>query len=165
MSVPKIRDTYVGCPSGWWIIDPDTKTHIEANSYNNLNRKWQAHRTANNLPGGDYYQMISDQICKREPPEFCMQWPVNVGERPNVPEPSLMDMMGNFIGASVYWASKGFPVASKELFEQRISICQRCEYFEAPAYFGGGKCKKCGCCGAFKPWMETASCPDQPKRW
>lgn len=163
--IPKIRDTYVGCPSGWWVTDPDTITHIEANSYRNLRGKLEQHRKNNGLSTDGLDEMISNQICKREPPEFCQEWPVIVADTLQTPQPSLYEMIGNFVSSISYWAAKGFPVVTQEVFNQRLAICRACPYFEAPAYFGGGKCKKCGCCGSYKPWMMTAKCPDLPARW
>lgn len=162
---PKIRDTYAGCPTGWWIVDADTHIHIEANSYKNLRGKWEQHRKSNNLSTEGIDQMISDQLCKREAPEFCQEWPTTGTSYGTIPQPTLMEMMGNFASTIGYWASHGFPVATKEEFERRLSICQQCPHYDYSSFWGSGKCKKCGCCGGVKPHLLTAKCPDNPQRW
>lgn len=161
----KIRDTYMTPAGKWWVIDPDTEVFIDANSYKNLRGKFISHRQANHLPVEIVDQEIADQVCKREAPEFCQEWPKSVEVAGGPGQPTLLDMVGNFTESISYWAMHGFPVASQQKFNDRLAICQKCPFFDGSSFWGAGKCKKCGCCGGLKPWMATAKCPDSPPRW
>ena len=73
--------------------------------------------------------------------------------------PNLINQTKNFIGAVTTWATEGFPLASKDVYESRLTICKTCPEFD-PNGFGPGlvRCRKCGCSGA-KLHMETSTCP------
>lgn len=75
-------------------------------------------------------------------------------------EPRLLQKAANFIGEMVNWAKEGFPIASEDVLQQRLDICQSCSYWRGIT--GGsllqGKCRKCGCRGV-KLAVGSASCP------
>lgn len=74
----RIRDTFRKASSGWWVTDPLTLTTFSANSYRNLRGRIIHHRVANNLPQNDVDQIIHDQVCERESPEYCEQYPTSL---------------------------------------------------------------------------------------
>lgn len=76
--------------------------------------------------------------------------------------PSLTTMAGNFIGAMGAYAKDGFRNVNKEEHAVRQAICNGCEFWDAKARMGAGKCMKCGCSGA-KLWMASSECPI--KKW
>lgn len=51
------------------------------------------------------------------------------------------------------WVGAGMPIASLELVNTRITLCQSCEHFN------GQFCAKCGCYMKAKARMTTAKCP------
>lgn len=56
------------------------------------------------------------------------------------------------------WAEDGFGTVSQEIYDYRLGICRKCEFWEEDAMLGYGKCKKCGC-GKGKHWLPHESCP------
>lgn len=156
--VPKIRDTYMTPAGGWWLVDPDTEAYLQANSYRNLKGVWEQHRKSNGLPALDYDKAISEQICKHAPESFCEEWPIARAGKNISKGPTLVEMLANFTESITFWASKGFPVSSQELFDKRIETCRKCEYWDEKAAMGAGRCMKCGCTG-IKHWLRTSKCP------
>lgn len=69
------------------------------------------------------------------------------------PLPGMKAILANFGMAMLEWLDAGFPVTSREQFDQRHSICQSCDEWT------GTRCAMCGCCIEFKPWIRTAKCP------
>lgn len=154
----KIRDTYINASSGWWVIDPDTRTHLESNSYRNLRGILFQHRKSNGLSTDGIDQIISQQICPREPKEYCEQMPTDrivatLGNR----EPTVLELAGNFTKAIGYWISKGAKTVTEEVFNSRLKTCQSCPFWEPAGYLGHGKCNKCKC-SKLKLWMATSRC-------
>lgn len=65
----------------------------------------------------------------------------------------------NFANSMAKWSASGFPIAPREVTEQRLAICHGCEYLVNDA------CSKCGCpCtgeGVLdKLTLATESCPE-----
>lgn len=69
------------------------------------------------------------------------------------PLPDLNRILANFGLAMLEWLDAGFPVTSREEFNERRAICIPCDHWR------GGGCAKCGCCD-WKPWILTARCPE-----
>ena len=46
----------------------------------------------------------------------------------------------------------------KKVFEERAKICEGCEFYDAEAFGGKGKCTKCGC-ASWKLFLATVKCP------
>jgi hypothetical protein len=57
------------------------------------------------------------------------------------------------------FAKSDFALCSKDISEDRHSVCQSCEKFDANEMFGLGKCLECGCCVWPKVRMASESCP------
>ena len=75
-------------------------------------------------------------------------------------EPSAADLLVNFSSAVAQWSAAGFPVATRQTFEERSAVCSACEFWDGSARLGLGKCKhkKCGCT-RFKRWLASERCP------
>lgn len=74
--------------------------------------------------------------------------------------PSLGKMASNFAMAMRDFAQSGFLRVTPEQYAARMEICNKCEFWQAEARMGMGKCLKCGCTGA-KQWIATSECPIQ----
>lgn len=64
----------------------------------------------------------------------------------------------SFVKAGAQWAKAGFPIVSGEDLAERKGICAECEFWNADAFGGLGKCGKCGCSGV-KLRLATSKCP------
>ena len=75
-------------------------------------------------------------------------------------EPSLLELAKNFTTALTRWVKAGAPVVNEEVYRERISICETCEYWKPEARMGLGKCSAPGCgCTKLKLWLKTERCP------
>lgn len=61
----------------------------------------------------------------------------------------FLDFVNNF----GKWINSGAPVSSNSLWEERIAICENCEFYK------NERCQKCGCFMKIKAKMLTSSCP------
>jgi len=43
------------------------------------------------------------------------------------------------------WATTGFTCVSEKTYNERVSICDACEFWQPSGNLGMGKCLKCGC--------------------
>jgi hypothetical protein len=68
-------------------------------------------------------------------------------------------MLHNFANSAFGWIAHGLPFASEELVQNRLSICQACEFWNPEGFGGTGKCTKCGCSTWAKLRMATERCP------
>lgn len=86
---------------------------------------------------------------------------------PRPPEPSIMEMAGNFTEAMVNWVAAGAPVISEADYDVRSAICEPCEYWSPTGNLWLGKCKAPGCgCTKLKRWLATEVCKHpQGSRW
>ena len=75
-------------------------------------------------------------------------------------EPTLMQKAKSVTYSAIEWARAGFPVVSDEEYAKRSAICHACPFFDQNAFFGDGKCTKCGCDFKLKSKMATESCPE-----
>jgi predicted Zn-ribbon and HTH transcriptional regulator len=67
--------------------------------------------------------------------------------------------ISNFTKSSAKFASSGFNLASKDVLEERQSICKKCDEWDSISFKGTGRCKKCGCSTWAKIRMATERCP------
>ena len=79
---------------------------------------------------------------------------------PRPQEPTAAELAANFSSALARWSAAGFPVTSRLTYEARATVCEPCEFWDATARLGLGKClhKKCGCT-KMKRWLATEKCP------
>jgi hypothetical protein len=82
------------------------------------------------------------------------------GAAPRPQEPTATELAANFSSALARWSAAGFPVVSREIYDDRAAICAPCEFWDGAARLGLGKCrhKKCGCT-KMKRWLATEKCP------
>jgi len=74
--------------------------------------------------------------------------------------PTVQQMVQNLGVAIVNWSKNGFGTVPKEEYEKRMSICQDCEFWQANARAGLGKCNHSQCgCTKIKQWLPTEKCP------
>jgi len=57
------------------------------------------------------------------------------------------------------FAQSGFSSPSREILATREATCRTCEWWDADALKGTGRCKKCGCSTWAKLRMATERCP------
>jgi hypothetical protein len=74
-------------------------------------------------------------------------------------QPSLMEKAASLASSASDWARSGFKVVDQAILEDRLSICQQCEFWDKDAFAGTGKCQKCGCSTKAKLRMATSKCP------
>jgi hypothetical protein len=72
--------------------------------------------------------------------------------------PGTFDMAKNALGAAKRFVKSGFAMVPDEEFNRRSAICKPCEFWDATARMGMGKCLKCGCTST-KLRMATEKCP------
>lgn len=79
-------------------------------------------------------------------------------EQNHLNQPSPAEMARNLAASMANWVKSGFKVVSKEVFEQRMGICNTCEFWEQNAI--GGRCLKCGCATQAKLRLAHEKCPE-----
>ena len=74
-------------------------------------------------------------------------------------KPSLAQMATNLassaLSAAVHAATTGVVFAPQEIIDNRVTICEKCEFLDKIAY----RCAKCGCWMKSKTKLESAHCP------
>jgi len=78
------------------------------------------------------------------------------GKKPLV-MPSITKQAWNFTKSLTKYVKSGMHDAGKEVFEQRIAVCNTCPWRKDE------KCSKCGCFIDVKAKWGTSTCPDD--RW
>jgi len=68
------------------------------------------------------------------------------------------DQASRFASSMAKWAMKGFKIVPQEIENQRKEICDSCEFWDKTAFFGNGKCMKCGC-SSMKMRLAHEKCP------
>jgi hypothetical protein len=77
---------------------------------------------------------------------------------PRPAPPTAAEMAHNLKETLSAWARHGFPIASDEVRAARQATCNECDWWQQDAFFGSGRCLKCGCSAA-KLYLQTAKCP------
>jgi len=73
--------------------------------------------------------------------------------------PSLLQKAKSFTESLVEWGLEGMPVATRKMFNERLKICESCEFWDSSAFANTGKCEKCGCSTQAKLRLDTSVCP------
>jgi hypothetical protein len=68
--------------------------------------------------------------------------------------PPLKEQAKTFIKAAVDHAKSGFTNVTDEVYEARIAVCNKCEFYQS------GRCLKCGCFVGLKAHWSTQECPE-----
>lgn len=71
--------------------------------------------------------------------------------------PSIWEMAKNLAGSMVDFTLSGFSLAPEEVYQERLSICQSCEFYVDK------RCLKCGCQMDIKAKISAVECPI--KKW
>jgi len=71
---------------------------------------------------------------------------------------SNIELLKHFTNATIRFAKSGFQIADTETLAARKAICNKCEFWDSTAFFGRGKCRKCGCSSA-KLRLVSEKCP------
>lgn len=80
------------------------------------------------------------------------------GHREGDPLPRWAQMAKTATASGVRWAREGFRQVRPDTLEQRRATCRACEHWDADAFLGTGRCRKCGCGGA-KLRLPHEKCP------
>jgi len=72
--------------------------------------------------------------------------------------PPPENMMKKFTGSMNQWVKSGFKKVGPEVYQKRMEICRKCEFWQENVRLGYGKCLKCGC-GKGKHWLPHEQCP------
>lgn len=148
----EIKSKGVVPPGGYVYIDPDSKQVFKHPHFNQLEIFAKKHRRANDFPiGANWSEQFEENVCRNSPAADC-------GE--SEPLPPLVVRASKLAKALTKWAVEGFKVTSEEEYNQRIAICEQCEYFTGSKNILSVSCRKCGCSG-LKPWLKSGgkSCP------
>jgi hypothetical protein len=78
---------------------------------------------------------------------------------PRTITPSLAEMIKSATKSAALWAQRGFKHTDEETLTSRVEICGNCEFWNAQAFRGTGRCMKCGCSTWAKLRMATEKCP------
>lgn len=63
-----------------------------------------------------------------------------------------------FAQSMAHWMGNGFKKVQQHVYEKRLAICRKCQFWEEKGNLGMGKCLKCGC-GKGKHWLPHEQCP------
>ena len=74
------------------------------------------------------------------------------------PTQGNIELLKHFTNATIRFAKSGFKIAGIETLSARKAICDKCEFWDSTAFFGRGKCRKCGCSSA-KLRLASEKCP------
>ena len=77
--------------------------------------------------------------------------------------PPLWKMAASAARAAKNFAKAGFKTVSDEKYEERLSICKACPFWNSKGFGSTGQCMKCGCATKAKLRLATEECPD--KKW
>lgn len=69
-----------------------------------------------------------------------------------------IELLKHFTNSAIRFAKSGFKIADSETLAARKAICNKCEFWDSTAFFGRGKCRKCGCSSA-KLRLVSEKCP------
>lgn len=140
-------------PGGYVWICPESSQVFKHPHLHVLEDAAKAHCRANNYPiGANWAASFEDNVCRNSKCP-CAE----------LAEPSLPKKIQSLVKALSKWAVEGFPVVTREQYEQREAICLSCPHHtERNSRLTG--CRICGC-SKQKLQLRTSFCPDKPSRW
>jgi hypothetical protein len=71
---------------------------------------------------------------------------------------SMIKKATNLSKSMATWAGSGFKRVQQHVYEKRLAICRKCQFWQENGNMGMGKCLKCGC-GKGKHWLPHEQCP------
>ncbi len=84
---------------------------------------------------------------------------INLREGIRQQTPDLKEMAKSATKSMANWASSGFKIAPKEVYDQRLNECKTCPHWDYEALANTGRCKVCGCSTVAKLRLATEKCP------
>jgi hypothetical protein len=87
-----------------------------------------------------------------------------VGDHLHVDKEAYVNLMNKgkpivkFAKSMATWAGSGFKRVQQHVYEKRLAICRKCQFWQENGNMGMGKCLKCGC-GKGKHWLPHEQCP------
>jgi hypothetical protein len=72
--------------------------------------------------------------------------------------PGTIQKVSSLSKSMVTWAGSGFKKVQQHVYEKRLAICRKCQFWQENGNMGMGKCLKCGC-GKGKHWLPHEQCP------
>ena len=72
--------------------------------------------------------------------------------------PGTIRKVSNLSKSMATWAGNGFKKVQQHVYEKRLAICRKCQFWQENGNMGMGKCLKCGC-GRGKHWLPHEQCP------
>jgi|688.fasta_scaffold06405_14 hypothetical protein len=73
--------------------------------------------------------------------------------------PTNSQMAKSVVGSLSKWVGGGFKQVQEKEFDQRLSHCKQCEFWNSKGFNNSGRCMKCGCSTWIKLRMATEKCP------
>ncbi len=139
-------------PPGGWTYTVEG-TDLRGTSLDYLLNNVREFYFANHMtPPKNLELLIMDSICQRLPVKDqevrCMF----------TEPPTWAQLLVRAGSALSQWASRGFPLVTKEQLLERRNTCMECSFWHGEAAFGIGKCGSCGCTGV-KLQVATEKCP------
>lgn len=115
-------------PDGFRYYQAETRMTIRAPDYANLFANVKAHRKANNLPLGNFWEAeVENQLCESLPSGFCKQ-DEHPAMRRNVFSRIGWDDVVAGTRTVASWAMSDFAPVPQELADKRADTCSRCYY-------------------------------------
>lgn len=115
-------------PDGFRFFQAETRTMVRASDYSNLFVNVKAHRKANNLPMGNFWEAeVENQLCEQLPPGFCKQ-DAHPAMRRNVFSRIGLEQVMAGTTTVANWVASGLHTVSQELADSRADTCSRCYY-------------------------------------
>lgn len=146
----KVKD--VGRPPKgmqWKYTNPEDGYELSALHFDVLKGKVKKYRVNNNYPiGSDFENQFQINICGNADPNDCE----------DSEPPTLAKRLLTFANAMSQFAKSGFKLASPELVDERLNICQGCQHFSGIHSVFKVGCTRCGC-SSKKANVFTEACP------
>jgi hypothetical protein len=76
----------------------------------------------------------------------------------SVTPPGAATQLQSLIEAAKNYAASGFKNCTNDQYQERLAICNSCEFYDRNAFMGAGRCLKCGCSG-IKLKLGSSTCP------
>lgn len=139
----------------WTYVNPENGFPIRHPYFVEAKKQAKAHRIANGYPIGlEFDDQFEENVCANAADGTCFEFT----------PPTLGEKMASLGRALMNAARSGFKTVSQEVFLERKSICQDCEYYGGSSSIFKVACKKCGC-GGLKLSLLKSVCPYEPPKW
>jgi hypothetical protein len=76
----------------------------------------------------------------------------------------FFDLAKNLKNSLVSWHRAGYPIVTRDEWQQRIQVCRTCSHWEELKQTQIARCLKCGCSSG-KLLLKTSKCPLTPPKW